>query len=218
MTFSCKLFVSFSLVGLIALSLSGGSSYICTKDRLRQDAVDRLTAIRDNRAKIVEYYFSQKRSQVQLLAKNVEIVQASENFRIGFQMLEQELNLSDITRKKMDTTLSGRYREIAEKHPVHSRNKEHGHDYSIQPRMLPDSTEGKVLQAIYSVGSSPNGMKHAEEERFLATTYSQAQEKYHPLLQDYLREFRFYDFFIIDSETGVITYSVKKELRKKKSI
>ncbi|MCI5123075.1 MAG: response regulator [Candidatus Electrothrix sp. AR5] len=215
MTFSCKLFVSFSLVGLIALSLSGGSSYICTKDRLRQDAVDRLTAIRDNRAKIVEYYFSQKRSQVQLLAKSVEVAQASENFRIGFQMLEQELNLSDISRKKMASTLSGRYREISEKHPVHSRNKdnkEHGHGYSVQPRMLPDSTEGKILQSIYSVGSSPTDMNHAEKERFPATTYSQAQKKYHPLLQSYLKEFRFYDFFIIDSKTGVITYSVKKEI------
>ncbi|WLE95983.1 MAG: ATP-binding protein [Candidatus Electrothrix communis] len=183
---------------------------------MRQDAVDRLTAIRDNRAKIVEYYFSQKRSQVQLLAKNVEVVQASENFGIGFHILEQELNLSDITRKKMNTTLSGRYTEIAEKHPVHSRNKdnkEHRHDYSVQPRMLPDSTEGKILQAIYnSFGSSPNDMNHAEEERFSATTYSQTQEKYHPLLQNYLKEFRFYDFFIIDSETGVITYSVKKEI------
>ncbi|MGB5685663.1 MAG: hypothetical protein WBM35_07625, partial [Candidatus Electrothrix sp.] len=77
-------------------------------------------------------------------------------------------------------------------------------DYSIQPRMLPDSTEGKILQAMYSVGSSPNGMNHAEEKRFSATTYNQAQEKYHFLLQNYLREFRFYDFFIIDSETGVI--------------
>ncbi|MCI5208777.1 MAG: hypothetical protein D3910_08285, partial [Candidatus Electrothrix sp. ATG2] len=204
MKFFSKLFVSFSLVGFLALSLSGGSTYIYTKDRLKQEAVELLTAIRDNRIKIVEYYFSQKRSQVQLLAKNLEVVQAAEDFGIGFQMLEQELNLSDITRNTIDTTLSSYYREISEKYPVHNRDHDHDHDYSLQPRIFPAATEGRILQTRYSLGSSISGMDYAEQEDFSATTYSQAHEKYHPFLLDYLKEFHFYDFFIIDSETGII--------------
>ncbi|MCI5221905.1 MAG: PAS domain S-box protein [Candidatus Electrothrix sp. AR4] len=212
MNFSSKLFVSFLLLGFIGLSFSAGSSYLSTKEILRQNAVDRLIAIRDNRAKIVEYYFSQKRSQVQLLAKTLEVVQAAEKFGSGFQALENELNLNDITRKKIDLTLGAYYRKTAKTYPVHRPDPRHDHDYSFQPRMLPDSTEGKILQTIYTLRSNFNGINNTEKQNFAYTTYSKTHKKYHPLLEHHLRQFHFYDFFIIDSATGIITYSVKKEI------
>ncbi|MCI5144502.1 MAG: PAS domain S-box protein, partial [Candidatus Electrothrix sp. AR3] len=206
MNFFKKLLFSFLLLGLIGLSLSGVSSYLGMKEKLRQDAFNRLITLRDNRAKIVEYYFSQKRSQVYLLAKSLELIQATEKFRSSVQTLEQELDFNDITQKKIFRTLEKFYQRIASTYPIHSDD----HQYSLQPRILPSSTLGKILQSAYTAQAINDDT--LEMEHFTATSYSKIHEKYHPTLKKYVKQFGFYDFFIIDTATGVITYSVKKEI------
>ncbi len=44
------------------------------------------------------------------------------------------------------------------------------------------------------------------------TRYSELHKKYHPHLNQYLTSFGFYDIFLVEPETGVVVYSVFKEL------
>ena len=71
----------------------------------------------------------------------------------------------------------------------------------------------KKLQYNY-ISNNPNplGEKDALASADDGTQYSQWHKKYHPSIQKFLKEFNYYDIFLVDNETGHIVYSVFKEL------
>lgn len=70
-----------------------------------------------------------------------------------------------------------------------------------------------ALQQQYIV-DNPAKLGHKDEmvQAKDGSSYDLSHAKYHPFLKDFLNRFGYYDIFLVDADTGMIVYSVFKEL------
>ena len=98
------LFISFitaGTVGLIAFSIS-------TKT-LKTESFNKLTAIREMKANQIEDYFQQIFDEVISLSESKTVIEATLEFKKGFDDLESELNYSTEDLNRIDTALFSYY-------------------------------------------------------------------------------------------------------------
>ena len=70
-----------------------------------------------------------------------------------------------------------------------------------------------ALQYQYIAASDlPVGEKDGLTNRADSTTYNALHNRYHPSIRKFLKEFGYYDIFIVDATSGNVVYSVSKEL------
>ena len=70
-----------------------------------------------------------------------------------------------------------------------------------------------ALQYQYIAASDlPVGEKDGLTNRADSTTYNALHNRYHPSIRKFLKEFGYYDIFIVDAISGNVVYSVYKEL------
>ena len=83
----------------------------------------------------------------------------------------------------------------------------------IDSMLAGHSSKTQYLQYQYIAGNRhPLGSKHLLDYAADQTDYQRVHQQYHSTIRQYLESFGFYDIFLVDSATGMIVYSVFKEL------
>lgn len=75
-----KLLVSFLLVGLLSVVVTGWQSFVNARDALEKITFDRLTSIRETKKRQIESYFTQIQNQIATLAEDRMIIEATKQF------------------------------------------------------------------------------------------------------------------------------------------
>ncbi|MFZ2619669.1 MAG: methyl-accepting chemotaxis protein [Alphaproteobacteria bacterium] len=71
----------------------------------------------------------------------------------------------------------------------------------------------RILQSLYIAKNSNDiGKKENLDAASDASTYTNIHAKYHPFFRQYLREFGYYDIFMVDKASGRVVYTVFKEV------
>lgn len=198
-----KLMLMFLFVSMSSISLIAYLGYSSGRATLRQTIENTLTGIRTDKAYQIEDYFETIRAQTRTLSEDLMVISAMRDFKQA---------LPEITSQTVSSTQLAQLRtfyrdEFIPKLAVNIDGNPNVDTYLSVP------TSGRYLQYHY-IAQNPNppGQKSLMDDAGDGSQYSTIHRRFHPRFRRIVREFDYYDLFLIDAETGNIIYSVEKEV------
>lgn len=172
---------------------------------LRQDAMSKLEAVRDNKANGLQAYLGMVKSQILTFAKSHVVVHGMEQMDEAFHFAEATANSK--TAKADIALLSDYYsNEFGTKFA-----DENGQAADLDA-MMDISPVAAALQKLYIYDNpNPLGSKEVLDRAEDTSLYSELHAQFHPVVRQFLAEFGYYDIFFVNTD-GDIVYSVFKEL------
>ena len=177
--------------------------YFRTRDALEKAVFDQLTATRQTKARQVETYFRTIQAELRLLATSKMVVDATREFRIAVDKLDQAGTPPELREK-----VSNWYAEefipgfgrVLGKEPTLA-------DY------LPVGDAPYYLQYHYIVANpNPKDQRKLIDDPGDGSDYSRLHAIYHPLMRAAAATVGFFDFMIADPKSGRLIYTVAKEV------
>ncbi|MFN0104616.1 MAG: HAMP domain-containing protein [Bryobacteraceae bacterium] len=183
-SYRTKLQAAFVGLALLAISVTGWEAGYGASTALREATFDRLTVIRQTRARQIERYFEDVANHVLALAADQSAVTALEELERAWP----HLSAPPAALQALE---------------VHYRSRQ---DW------LPADPRARALQYHYIVANPhPVGAKDRLLTAPAAGAYGLVHARFHPTLHRYQSAFGFYDIFLI-SPAGRILYTVFKEI------
>lgn len=181
-----------------------------TVGTLREESMNRLTAVRVSKAKEVERYLNTIKQQIITFSEDQMVIDGTANFADSFNrfQLDNQLNESDLQQmsNRLQNYYTGDFAETYQK-----KNPEG--DLSAARLLQQLDTDAIALQYHYiKENPHPLGNKHQLDRAGDRSSYSEQHQGIHPTLRSYLERFGYYDIFLISADTGQVVYSVFKEL------
>ena len=209
-----------TIVLLIVTLGSVGAISLLTWQRARniltQRIFEQLTSVRSSKSAEIESYFQFMYAQVETLAEDRTIVTAMVEFNRAFESLNQTISpeeeflpdsSSAVLTEGWQQVLSNYYTQ--EFFPRLSENIEGRPIFEIYK---PKQQAAQYLQYHYIANNpKPVGQKDELIQADDQSEYSRVHALYHPPLRNLIKQFGYYDLFLIDTNTGNIVYSVYKE-------
>ncbi|MDP5212353.1 methyl-accepting chemotaxis protein [Pseudoalteromonas tunicata] len=196
--------IALAIIPLISLSILLGKTTInSVLNTAITESENSLVASREQKKQQIEGYFHGLESQAISLANNLMVVDAATHFKQGF-FEPANLNSSELFRNVSQFYQNQFDGEYARR----NGNKK------IDSAILYQSADPITLywQNQYIVQNSNKlGEKQLLNKAVDGSSYSQWHQLYHPIFRDYVKQFGFYDLFIIDASTSKVLYSVYKE-------
>ncbi len=244
-----KLVGSFLLVGCVPAILLTLVSLIVAIFSLSSSTYEQLTGLRQAKQRQLDNYFSEQRSDLQVLSKTVESFQKAADDKLSAIMESKKVTLLDYLNSVRSHVLDFAKRpkiieamwDLPQYFPsyiVENRWNEEDlrqrreelqsyweDEFGERYRQLNDGKDPEIkkyfsqlddytiaLQHSYIVeNSNPMGFKD-ELDKPDETAYSRLHGQLHPSIRGFLREFGYYDIFLVETEEGRIVYSTFKEL------
>ncbi len=194
-TIRSKLIALFVSVSIIPLLIIGTVVYILTTYNMNTKTTNELVIIRDMKANQVQMFFADVQQQVIGISKAHIVIESMENFRQQFPNISSEVDFGHKERENLQLYYQNQYESIL------SASGE-SYDESI---FIPQDENAQAAQYLYVVSDENN------EER-TKTTYYDSLNMYHPLFNSKVFQAGWVDILLIDSETGNLVYSAKKNL------
>ena len=198
-----RLILMLLFVTLLSSLVIGYLGWSNGRRALNEASFNQLTGMRSVQAQQIETYFDTMFSQTRTLAENRMLVNAMKQFREGYEVgiyrsLTNEQN--DAVTAYYDDEFVPRLADSVENMPL-----------SIVYR--PRRSVASYFQYHYMAANPfPLGQKdEMATSQGDTTIYNRFHEFYHPIFRNLLLEFRYYDIFLIDIDTGNVVYSVYKE-------
>jgi len=198
-----RLFAILTLLGAVAVLVTGILGYVRARDALELAIYNQLTTAREIKARQVETYFRNINAELRLLATSKMVVESTREFRAAFNELDRE-PLADEMRQKVSDWYGAHFlpeisRVLGKEPPLA--------DY------LPVGSGATYLQYHYIVANPHT----AERRRLLddagdGSRYSRLHATYHPLMRGAATILGFDDFMIADAKSGRLIYAVDKEV------
>ncbi|AXQ96222.1 methyl-accepting chemotaxis protein (plasmid) [Cereibacter azotoformans] len=199
LNFRAKIILALLLAGLLP------SGAILTLDMARFEASVRrsvesqLHQASDAKGAMLEAWFANLLTVAGSLAENPFVIAAMMDLERGAEQLGRSGS-----RPVNEARLRERYQIQAD------RTRDASPD--ALDRWMRLDVAARRLQDLYVSGNPrPLGEKQALEDAGDGSPYSAGHRKYHPFLRNYLKDFGFYDIFLIEPQAGSIVYSVFKE-------
>jgi len=192
------------LTMVLFILVIGIFTYTSIKNVLEKEAFDELTAIREVKGNSIEIYFGQIRGQIKTFSEDGMIIEAMKEFKEAFHQInatESELANYEIS-----------VREYYQNEYLPRLNKNIDRTAAIDEYWVSDP---KTIISQYNyISNNPHatGEKDNLHKANDGSKYSEVHEKYHPIIRSYLKEFGYYDIFLVDPDTGHIVYTVFKEV------
>ncbi|MEM9119704.1 MAG: adenylate/guanylate cyclase domain-containing protein [Cyanobacteria bacterium P01_F01_bin.56] len=188
-----------SLISIISISFLGWS---WARIELKHNIFDHLTSVRASKAYQVQSYFQTFRNHVETLCEDRMVVSAMEEFDAAYDQLDRATAPTD-----WDNDIRAYYEQR-----FFPRLTEHIAGTPNYETYAPGEQAARYLQYHYIAANSyPVGNKNALKDAGDGSDYSAIHSRYHPLFQNLIQKFGYYDFFLINPQTGKIVYSVYKE-------
>lgn len=198
MQLSFKQKIIFSILGLslIPLMLFAGQMLYLKYQEAHKNTLTTLNTMAEEYAERIQVDFEHIHAQTRLLANNQQTHLALKAFSEAFDALDT--STIDLP------ALRQRY--------VYQQEKTPGTNPSDVDSWLPTDPRSRALQQLYIVNNPhPVGEKEKLDAAPDGSAYSQAHAKFHPDLRDFVKDFEFYDLFIVNAE-GIVVYSNFKEI------
>lgn len=204
-----KLIVAFLFAGLLPMLSVGIYSYQESSKVLKDEALQKLVAVRQVKEEAIKRYFEGIKNQVVTFSHNVMIEDAMEAFNKSFASYTQDQNLTDSDISAYKSKLVDFYKNQFEK-----KYKDENGVGIDSTAFLEKLTPNELALQYHYIANNPNplGQKEALDFATDESNYSKNHAKYHPPIREYLEKFGYYDVFLVDIKTGDIVYSVYKEL------
>lgn len=209
MKLSTKLILLLLLVASIPLASISYLSRKYAKESIQASINEHLLTLGSNKATQVENYFNGIKSQVTNYAGSSLIISAMKDFKEAFPKVVKENKIS--SRELLEKSIFSYYSEsFAAKYAEQNLGKT---ARELKEKFAKLSPESIALQYYYiSTNQNPLGSKNELTVADDRSSWSKAHNKYHPEINSFLKEFGFYDAFLVDAKTGQIIYSVFKGL------
>ena len=208
MKIGIKLTITFFAIAFIAMLVAGLISYTNAKKTLKKESFNKLTAVREMKAVQITSYFKQIKDQLISFSEDPSIIEATKQFKKGFQSVTTELNFNEKNfsqrHNKMDTYIDSIFIPELNKNSIGVINKKN---------LEPENPNALLLQQLF-IADNPNklGSKHLLDSIPQKCSYNTTHKKFHPVIRSFLERFGYYDIFLIDNETGDVLYTVFKEI------
>jgi class 3 adenylate cyclase len=200
---AAKLFALLLLLGAIAVLVTGVLGYMRARDALEEAIYNQLTATRKSKARQVETYFRTIRNELNQLATSKMVIDAAQEFRMGFDELERVDVPFDMRRKVgewYETQFLPDMRRVLGTEP-------NINDY------LPVGSAAYYLQYYYIVENPhPAAQRKLLDDAGDGSAYSRQHAIYHPLLRAAATNFGFFDIMLADPKSGRVLYGVLEEV------
>ena len=206
---AAKLFAILTLLGAVAVLVTGVLGYIRARDALEQTIYNQLTAARQTKARQVETYFRTVSNDLRLMATSKMVVDAMRGFRTAFDELEQK-PLADGIHRKVNDWYAENFLPIV--------RRLLGKDAALADYM-PVGDAAAYLQYYYIV-TNPHPMLRRSllDDAGDGSAYSALHAIYHPLLRNAASTVGFFDFMLADTKSGRLIYGMAKEVDFGKSL
>ncbi len=203
-----KLLLWFLILSLVPVATISILSYRNSSASLRKEAFNQLTSVREMKKSQIEDYFNLIRGQVRTMSNDTTIVNAMKEFKSAFHNIKKELAVTDEQIESYKAEVDIYYHNEYLKR----LNENLKNPASIES-FWPVDEESIILQHLYISGNpNPTGKKDDLMKAQDTSTYSSLHAKYHPQIRKFLKEFGYYDIFLVDPDTGHIVYTVFKEV------
>ena len=207
MTIKLKIAALAMFLGLGAITVVGLLSISKSREALLAEQKNALSALVAARKHHIESYFQTIRGQMLNFAQNDMIEQATVGFSEAFAKLPQQLDQT-ADPSSQEYIAVQRYFDNEFK----PRLSDAGQTYRGAEAYIPQSSSGRLLQAMYIANNShPVGSKSSLDAASQECDYNEIHSHYHPQIRQYLETFGYYDIFLFDLE-GNLVYSVFKEI------
>lgn len=175
---------------------------------LKLEAENKLTAVRETTASSINHYFDFINDQIITFSNNNATKQAMAEFTTAYQEVDDDV--SSLSNNEQKKSVLNYYKNHYDKKFKHLNNNQ-----SSNPEVLINGLNNTSIEMQYQYISN-NPAVLGEKDKMIradqANSYNQYHEKYHPSINQYQQKFGYYDIFLVDPDTGVIVYSVFKEL------
>ena len=180
-----------------------------TVESFQKAADNKLSAIMEAKKVTLLDYLNSVRSQILDFAKRPKIIEAMWDLPQYFPSYIVENRWDEaMLSEKRDELKSYWEEEFGERY----RQLNDGKDPEIEKYLSQLDDYTIALQHSY-IANNPNPMGFKDElDKPDETAYSRLHEQLHPSIRSFLREFGYYDIFLVEAEEGRIVYSTFKEL------
>ncbi len=192
MKLAVKLSLAFVAIGIISSQVVFWNNYLFSKQNIKKETFNKLTAIRESKKREIENYFSLIQKQILTLSESQVVLDAVLDFRKAFQQAGLDQHRIQVTRNKLKQFYENNFPNAAD--------------------IIPTRLNSLALQNQYIASNPfPKGSKHTFNTAGQNTLYDAAHEKYHSAFRNFIKRYGFYDFFLVDTN-GDIIYTVEKEI------
>jgi class 3 adenylate cyclase len=190
------------IVCLVSILVISFLSWSWARAELKQNIFDHLTSVRASKAYQVESYFRTLEHHVETLCEDQMVVRAMQQFNQAYDRLN-----TTVIPDKWDTDIQTYYE--TEFFPRLAKNVAGIPGFATYN---PETAAARYLQYFYVAHNAyPVGEKDALMQAEDDSEYSRVHAQYHALFRNLIKQFGYYDFFLIDAKAGEIVYSVYKE-------
>jgi class 3 adenylate cyclase len=197
-----KLLILLLGLGCISVLVSGYISYVYASRGLADAATRQLNGIRRSKAQQLESHFQNLKNHVITLSVDRMFVAGMRDFRDAFHKLERPDVPSGLKQEVADFYRDVYLKRLAQLMPLRS---------SIEDYM-PVGFAPYELQDSYLIKNPyPREQRDKLNDAKDGTQYSKVHAEYHPAFRKLIRQYGYYDLFLIDNETGRVVYTVAKE-------
>jgi len=197
-----KLLLTLLGIGVASIGVIGWVGYSSAKRSLEEEAFGKLAGVQSNKANAVEDYVREIRDQVVTTSENDQTVQAMQDFRSAFRVLDERnaVPMGDETEA---------VQSYYEDEFVPRLEEGTGEEASAEA-YVPEEGHIQYLQNKY-IASNPNPVGEKDklnrpDEGWEA--YHVPHAEYHDDFRRFLHAFNYYDIFLVEPDDGHIVYSV----------
>ncbi|MCB0208373.1 MAG: HAMP domain-containing protein [Anaerolineae bacterium] len=198
-----QLIILLLAIALVPLITAGAIAYFAAEKAIEAEATNKLIAIRDVKASQIEAYFAQIAGQIRTLSEDPMIIEAMSEFKTAFDDFDSGRTLSNDQMSALRDYYQNEYL---------TRLTPNLEQPVTVDMYIPTDPGALMAQYLYiAANPNPTGEKDRLDDAGDGSDYSQLHQRYHPAIHNFLKEFGYYDIFLVESDTGHIVYSVYKE-------
>lgn len=206
----------FSIIGsaifiLLTSILVASVSYNIADGFLEEQSKDRLVSIRDLQKSQLTQYLDTIEKQIITFSNNEMISTSADHLTRTFRAFEKSVRKAELNPDDMRAELSSFYQDEFGK--VYREQNQYSELNPVDD-LLGTISDQAVYAQYFLIHKNPHptGQKDELNAIELRSAYGQTHKRFHPFIRKYLREFGYYDIFIIDPTSGHIVYSTAKEI------
>lgn len=204
-----RIFLLFGIIPVLLLTVL--STWLSAKNGeeiIEKQAIKQLSALREGKKAEIESYFSLLTSQAKIYSDDSMVIEAMKGFKQAFKTYREETSTL-ISSREIKSLKNYYQNEFGQRYE--SRNMHRSFD--VDGTIAKLDSDALALQYAY-ISNNPKPL--GEKDLFMTTSdqssYDRLHKYYQPHFDKFLKEFEYYDIFLIDADTGDVVYSVYKEL------
>ena len=190
------------LVSLLSILTTSLVSYMSSRNYMTEAADNQLTGLRNARAQAIETFFDTLKQQVLTVGYQSMVIDAINEFKPAVQ----KLNDSKLTPAQMQKLKNYYAKEFIPK------LKQNMGGNPTMATYFPPTAAPQYLKYYYTAANPYPTARAKLNNPGDGSDYSRIHEKYNNRFRVVAQAFDYYDIFLIDIETGVVLYSVSKEV------